>query len=68
MQFYLHFFFNIPRLTEYFILKRYRKLKVSHICQLFLNPGIKPRSPALWADALPSEPPRKPFLRSSLKD
>ena len=21
------------------------------------NPGIEPRSPALWADALPSEPP-----------
>ena len=25
-----------------------------------LNPGIKPRSPALQADALPSEPPGKP--------
>ena len=24
------------------------------------DPGIKPRSPALWADALPSEPPGKP--------
>ena len=24
------------------------------------HPGIKPRSPALQADALPSEPPRKP--------
>ena len=24
------------------------------------NPGIKPRSPALQADALPSEPPGKP--------
>ena len=24
------------------------------------NPGIKPRSPALWADALTSEPPGKP--------
>ena len=24
------------------------------------NPGIKPRSPSLQADALPSEPPRKP--------
>ena len=24
------------------------------------NPGIKPRSPALQADSLPSEPPRKP--------
>ena len=23
------------------------------------DPGIKPRSPALWADALPSEPPGK---------
>ena len=23
------------------------------------NPGIEPRSPALWADALPSQPPRK---------
>ena len=26
------------------------------------NPGIEPRSPALQADALPSEPPRKSFL------
>ena len=25
------------------------------------NPGIKPRSPALQVDALPSEPPGKPF-------
>ena len=24
------------------------------------NPEIEPRSPALWADALPSEPPRNP--------
>ena len=24
------------------------------------DPGIKPRSPALQADSLPSEPPRKP--------
>ena len=24
------------------------------------NPGIKPGSPALWAGALPSEPPGKP--------
>ena len=24
------------------------------------NPGIEPRSPALWADSLPSEPPWKP--------
>ena len=26
------------------------------------NPGIKPRSPTLQADALPSEPPGKPML------
>ena len=25
------------------------------------DPGIKPRSPALQVDSLPSEPPRKPF-------
>ena len=25
------------------------------------NPGVEPRSPALQADALPSEPPGKPF-------
>ena len=25
------------------------------------NPGIEPRSPALWAEALTSEPPGKPF-------
>ena len=24
------------------------------------NPGIEPRSPALWADSLPPEPPGKP--------
>ena len=30
------------------------------------NPGIKPRSPALWADALPSEPPGKPIVASSI--
>ena len=24
------------------------------------NPGIKPRSPALWTDSLPAEPQRKP--------
>ena len=26
------------------------------------DPGIEPRSPALWADALTSEPPGKPQL------
>ena len=26
------------------------------------NPGIEPRSPTLLADALPSEPPRKPVV------
>ena len=26
------------------------------------DPGIKPQSPALQADSLPSEPPRKPKL------
>ena len=25
------------------------------------NPGIEPRSPVLWTDALPSEPPGNPF-------
>ena len=24
------------------------------------DPGIEPRSPALWADSLPAEPPGKP--------
>ena len=28
------------------------------------HPGIEPRSPALWADALPSEPPGKHLCRS----
>ena len=28
------------------------------------NPGIKPGSPALWTDALPSEPPGKPISES----
>ena len=27
-----------------------------------LNPGIEPQSPALQADSLSSEPPRKPYL------
>ena len=27
------------------------------------EPGIEPRSPALWADALPSEPPGKPHVK-----
>ena len=33
------------------------------------NPGIKPKSPTSWADALPSEPPRNPcmFMESYLK-
>ena len=26
------------------------------------DPGIKPRSPVLWAYSLPSEPPGKPYL------
>ena len=32
------------------------------------NPGTEPRSPALQADALPSEPPGKPVTMDSLKD
>ena len=28
------------------------------------DPGIKPRSPALQADALPSEPPGKPLTKN----
>ena len=33
-----------------------------------LNPGIKPKSPALQSDSLPSEPPGKPIgeVKSSL--
>ena len=31
------------------------------------DPGITPRSPALQADALPSEPPGKPKFRLKLK-
>ena len=33
------------------------------------NPGIKPRSPTLQADALPSEPPEKPlyYYKAKLK-
>ena len=30
------------------------------------NPGIEPRSPALQADALPSEPPGKPIDSSDV--
>ena len=29
------------------------------------DPGIEPGSPALEADALPSEPPGKPFIRGT---
>ena len=25
------------------------------------DPGIEPRSPALWVDSLPTEPPGKPY-------
>ena len=32
------------------------------------NPGIKPRSPALQADALPSEPPGKPLSTDIQKE
>ena len=31
------------------------------------DPGIEPRSPALWADALTSEPPGKPQLLKHMK-
>ena len=31
------------------------------------NPGIKPRSPALQADALPSDPPGKPHSHSAFR-
>ena len=31
------------------------------------DPGIKPGSPALWADYLPSEPPGKPTSRQTSK-
>ena len=31
------------------------------------NPGIKPRSPILQADALPSEPPGKPGKREVMR-
>ena len=30
------------------------------------DPGIKPGSPALQADALPSEPPQKPLIGAAL--
>ena len=30
------------------------------------NPGIEPRSPALWADALLSEPPGNPLKKNKL--
>ena len=32
-----------------------------------LNPGIKPRSPALQVDSLPAELSRKPTIKSFLK-
>ena len=31
------------------------------------NPGIEPRSPTLWADALPSEPPGNCYLKEVVK-
>ena len=30
---------------------------------MWINPGIKPRSPASQADSLPSEPPEKPTYK-----
>ena len=32
------------------------------------NPGIEPRSPAMYADALPSEPPEKSFFIEKTND
>ena len=32
------------------------------------DPGIKPRSPALWADALTSEPPLALFKKVNFKN
>ena len=32
-----------------------------------LDPEIKPRSPTLWADSLPSEPPGKPVTERTRK-
>ena len=32
-----------------------------------LDPGIEPRSPALQADCLPSEPPEKPIMNKATK-
>ena len=32
------------------------------------NPGIEPGSPALQADALPSEPPGKPVMQGGPKE
>ena len=31
------------------------------------NPGVKPRSPTLQADSLPSEPPGKPYILEETK-
>ena len=31
------------------------------------NPGIEPRSPALWADTLLSEPPGNPLIQYRVK-
>ena len=33
-----------------------------------LNPEIEPRSPALEADSLPSEPPGKPWWKSPIEE
>ena len=32
------------------------------------DPGIKPGSPALQADSLPSEPPGKPYFKGAERD
>ena len=34
----------------------------NEVCDIVQETGIKPRSPALQADSLPSEPPRKPNI------
>ena len=50
-----------PLSMEFFRQEYWRELRFPSPGDL-PDPGIKPRSPALQADALPSEPPGKPLL------
>ena len=51
--------FQVPLIMEFSRQEYWNRLPFPSLGR-FLNPGTKPRSPALQADSLPPEPPGKP--------